>query len=157
MEQLLELETEIVETLCLFERFFLPSFFDIMVHLTVHLGREARLGGPVHFRWMYPFKRYMKVLKDFVRNTARPEGCIAECNLAEECIQFCSEFLKKTTNVQESVDRNTEYESNSILEGRPISVGSYINLIEMETKIAHMLSFRIWQSLNLMLSKFQSQ
>jgi len=92
-----------------------------------------------------------------VRNTARPEGCIAECYLAEECIQFCGEFLKKTTNVQESVDGNTEYESNSILEGRPISAGSYINLIEMETKIAHMLSFRIWQSLNLMLSKFQSQ
>jgi len=66
MEQLLELETEIVETLCLFERFFPPSFFDIMEDLTVHLGREVRLGGPVHFRWMYPFERYMKVLKDFV-------------------------------------------------------------------------------------------
>ena len=94
MEQLLEMEAEIVETLCLFERFFPPSFFDIMVHLTVHLGREARLGGPIHFRWMYPFERYMKVLKDFVRNTTRPEGCIAECYLAVECIQFYSEFFK---------------------------------------------------------------
>ncbi|XP_048604739.1 uncharacterized protein LOC106409737 [Brassica napus] len=71
-EQLLVMEAEIVETLCLFERYFPPSFFDIMVHLTVHLGREARLVGPVHFRWMYPFERYMKVLKNFVRNTARP-------------------------------------------------------------------------------------
>jgi len=51
------LETEIVETLCMFKRFFPPTFFDIMVHLTIHLGREARLGGPVHFRWMYPFER----------------------------------------------------------------------------------------------------
>ena len=51
------MEAEIVETLCMFERFFPPSFFDIMVHLTVHLGREARLCGPVHFRWMYPFER----------------------------------------------------------------------------------------------------
>lgn len=51
------MEAEIVETLCMFERFFPPTFFDIMVHLTVHLGREARLGGPVHFRWMYPFER----------------------------------------------------------------------------------------------------
>ncbi|CAE6074609.1 unnamed protein product [Arabidopsis arenosa] len=75
---------------------------------------------------------------DFVRNTARPEGCIAECYLAEECIQFCSEFLKKTTNVQESVDRNTEYENNTILEGRPISRGISFNLTEMEKKIAHM-------------------
>ena len=138
MEQLLEMEAEIVETLCLFERFFPPSFFDIMVHLTVHLGREARLAGPVHFRWMYPFERYMKVLKDFVRNTARPEGCIAECYLAEECIQFCSEFLKKTTKVQEKADRNTEYENNSILGGRPISAGTFISLTEMERKIAHL-------------------
>ncbi|XP_056848084.1 uncharacterized protein LOC108815770 isoform X2 [Raphanus sativus] len=137
-EQLLVMEAEIVETLCLFERFFPPSFFDIMVHLTVHLGREARLGGPVHFRWMYPFERYMKVLKDFVRNTARPEGCIAESYLAEECMRFCSEFLKKTTNVEDKVDRNMEYENSTILEGRPISTGTSITLSEMEKKIAHL-------------------
>jgi len=70
----------------------------------------------------------MKVLKDFVRNPARPEGCIAESYLAEECIRFCSEFLKKTTNVQEKVDRNMEYENNSILEGRPISSGTTFTL-----------------------------
>ena len=57
IEQISVMEAEIVETLCMFERFFPPSFFDIMVHLTVHLGREARLCGPVHFRWMYPFER----------------------------------------------------------------------------------------------------
>ncbi|KAG7567797.1 Transposon En/Spm-like [Arabidopsis thaliana x Arabidopsis arenosa] len=137
-EHILTLEAEVVETLYMFERFFPPSFFDIMVHLTVHLGREARLGGPVHFRWMYPFERYMKVLKHFVKNTARPEGCIAECYLAEECIQFCNEFLKKTTNVQEKVDKNTEYDNSSILEGRPISTGKTFSLTEMEKKIAHM-------------------
>ncbi|XP_048624651.1 uncharacterized protein LOC106417121 [Brassica napus] len=138
MEKLLVMEAEIVETLCLFERYFPPSLFDIMLHLTVHLGREARLGGPVHFRWMYPFERYMKVLKDFVRNPARPEGCIAECYLAEECIRFCSEFLKKTTNVQEKQDRNTEYENNSILEGRPITTATSVTLTETEKRIAHL-------------------
>ena len=70
----------------------------------------------------------MKVLKDFVRNPAWPEGCIAESYLVEECIRFCSEFLKKTTNVQEKVDRNMEYENNSILEGRPISSGTTFTL-----------------------------
>ena len=34
-EKLLVMEAEIVETLCLFERFFPPSFFDIMVHFEV--------------------------------------------------------------------------------------------------------------------------
>ncbi|CAE5974205.1 unnamed protein product [Arabidopsis arenosa] len=108
-EQILTLDAEVVETLCMFERFVPPSFFDIMVNLTVHLGREARL-----------------------------EGCIGECYLAEECIQFCNEFWEKTTNVQEKADRNTEYENNSILEGRPISTGKSISLSEMEKKIAHM-------------------
>ncbi|XP_013608049.1 PREDICTED: uncharacterized protein LOC106314771 [Brassica oleracea var. oleracea] len=83
-------------------------------------GREARLGGPVHFRWMYPFERYMKVLKDYVRNTARPEGCIAESYLAEECM------------------KNTEYESHSILEGRPISAGRSFTLTDTDKKIAHL-------------------
>lgn len=80
----------------------------------------------------------MKVLKDFVRNTARPEGFIAESYLAEECIRFCSEFLKKTTNVQDKMDRNIEYENNSILEGLPISTGTSITLTEMEKKVAHL-------------------
>lgn len=61
-EKLLNLENEIAETLCEFERFFPPSFFDIMVHLPVHLAREARLCGPVQFRWMYPFERLVTLI-----------------------------------------------------------------------------------------------
>ena len=137
-EQILAMEAEIVETLCMFERYFPPSFFDIMVHLTVHLGREARLGGLVHFRWMYPFERYIKVLKEFVQNTTRLEGCISECYLAEECIQFCNNVLKKTSNFQAKADKNIEYENNSILEGLPTSAGRSISLTDLEKKIAHM-------------------
>lgn len=39
------------------EKIFLPSFFTIMVHLVIHLVYEARIGGPVHYRWMYPIER----------------------------------------------------------------------------------------------------
>ena len=45
-----ELQNEIVVTLCFFEKYFPPSFFDIMVHLTMHLVREVRLCGPIYFR-----------------------------------------------------------------------------------------------------------
>jgi hypothetical protein len=58
-EKLQSLEDEVAETLCMLERFFPPSFFDIMVHLIIHLGREARLCGPVQYRWMYPFERLL--------------------------------------------------------------------------------------------------
>ena len=51
------LEADIAETLSLLEVIFLPSFFDIMVHLMVHLPAQARIAGPVHFRSMWPVER----------------------------------------------------------------------------------------------------
>ena len=59
-----EVHNELVVTLCLLEKYFSPSFFDIMLHLVVHLIREVWLCGSVYFRWIYPFGRYMKVLKE---------------------------------------------------------------------------------------------
>jgi hypothetical protein len=38
------------------EMLFPPSFFNVMVHLVVHLAEEAKVGGPVHYRWMYPIE-----------------------------------------------------------------------------------------------------
>jgi len=48
-----DLENEAIILLCQLEMYFPPSFFDIMVHLIVHLVREIRLYGPVFLRWMY--------------------------------------------------------------------------------------------------------
>jgi hypothetical protein len=52
-----KLQIEIVLILCRTEMLFPPSFFTVMVHLVVHLAEEAKLGGPVHFQWMYPIER----------------------------------------------------------------------------------------------------
>ncbi|XP_025607933.1 uncharacterized protein [Arachis hypogaea] len=93
LEEIDLLELEIVETLCQLERIFPLSFFDIMVHLPIHLANEVRLGGLVQFCWMYPPERYMCTLKSYVRNRSRPEGSIAEAYLAEECLTFCSRYL----------------------------------------------------------------
>ncbi|XP_052297276.1 uncharacterized protein LOC127902408 [Citrus sinensis] len=88
-----QLQEELVITLCLLQQYFPPSFFDIMIHLTVHLVEQVRLCGPVYLRWMYPFERQMKTLKDYVRNRYRPEGCIVESYIAEEALAFCAEYL----------------------------------------------------------------
>ena len=58
VEILEEMEKNIAMTLCKLERIFIPAFFDVMVHLVVHLATEAKLAGPVPFRWQYPFERY---------------------------------------------------------------------------------------------------
>ena len=88
-----KLQQEIIEILCQLEINFPPAFFDIMVHLPVHLCNEIELGGPVHQRWMYSIERYLGKLKRYVRNKSRPEGSIAEGYLAEECLTFCARFL----------------------------------------------------------------
>jgi hypothetical protein len=41
------MKTEIPVILCKFEKIFPPAFFDVMVHLAVHLPDEAMLRGPV--------------------------------------------------------------------------------------------------------------
>jgi hypothetical protein len=44
-----------------------------MIHLSYHIVEELDMCGPVTTRWMYPVERYMKTLKNYVQNTARPE------------------------------------------------------------------------------------
>ncbi|XP_071735372.1 uncharacterized protein [Rutidosis leptorrhynchoides] len=56
---LFNMEKDIGKILCDLERIFQPSFFDVMIHLSVHLASEDRLGGHVHYRWMYPIERYL--------------------------------------------------------------------------------------------------
>jgi hypothetical protein len=73
-----KLSSSIKETLCRLEMIFPPAFFDIMMHLPVHIAEEAKLGGPVSYRWMYPVERYLLTLKGYVRNKAHPEGSIAQ-------------------------------------------------------------------------------
>jgi hypothetical protein len=107
------LEDEIAEVLCQLEMVFPPSFFDVMVHLPIHLANEARLGGPVQFRWMYPIERYLCKLKGYVRNRSRPEGSIAEGYLAEEAITLCSRYLH--TSVDTRLNRRSRNCDNSDL------------------------------------------
>ena len=91
-------KVDIIAILCKLELIYPPAFFDIMVHLLLHLPDEAIAGGPVCMRWMFPFERYMKKLKNYVRNKAKPEGSIAEGYVAEEALSFCSMYLRDVKN-----------------------------------------------------------
>ncbi|XP_074356133.1 uncharacterized protein LOC141695821 [Apium graveolens] len=88
-----KLQADIIVTLCQFEMYFSFSFFDIMVHLVVHLVREVKLCGPLYLRHMYPFERFLCTLKGYVKNRYRPEGSIVEAYSIEEAIEFCTEYL----------------------------------------------------------------
>ncbi|XP_074271359.1 uncharacterized protein LOC141595291 [Silene latifolia] len=92
-----KLQADVVETLCQLEMYFPPSFFDISLHLVVHLVREAKLLGPVHLRDMYAFERYMGILKGYTTNRYRSDASIVEGYIAGEVIGFCKDYL---ANVQ---------------------------------------------------------
>ncbi|XP_066323130.1 uncharacterized protein [Miscanthus floridulus] len=92
------LKVEIPLILCKLEKIFPPAFFDVMVHLAVHLPDEALLRGPIQYGWMYPIERRLGTLKIFVRNRARPEGSIAEAYMASDTLTFCSSYMEDIDN-----------------------------------------------------------
>jgi hypothetical protein len=94
LDVLQKLKIGISIILCKLEKIFPPAFFDVMVHLAVHLPEEAILRGPVQYGWMYPVERRLCTLKHSVRNQARPEGSIAEAYVANEALTFCSSTTK---------------------------------------------------------------
>ncbi|KAL3618846.1 hypothetical protein CASFOL_037294 [Castilleja foliolosa] len=131
--ELEKMKGDICLIMCKLEKIYPPAFFDIMVHLSIHLPDEALLGGPVQFRWMYPIERFLCGLKQSVRNKARPEGSVAEAYIAKECLTFCSMYLKGIETRFNRDDRNNDIEFNdslSIFEQkcRPVGATTLVNL-----------------------------
>ncbi|WMV46923.1 hypothetical protein MTR67_040308 [Solanum verrucosum] len=95
LEELDCLEVEIIETINQLERIFPHTFFDIMIHLPIHLANEVRLGGPVQNRWMYSTEKEMGTFKSYIRNRRYPEGCIAETRVGIDCMNLFSKYLHR--------------------------------------------------------------
>lgn len=77
--------------------------------------------------------RYLRKLKSNVRNKARPEGSIALAYLADECLTFCSRYLRRTETKFNRQERNFEGPRIQVTElpifqnnGRPLNRGKGI-------------------------------
>ena len=77
-DELDAMQKDIARILSELEMFFPPSFFDIMVHLSVHLVDDIKLCGSVFLRNMYPFERFMGILKHLCRNRYHLEASIMQ-------------------------------------------------------------------------------
>lgn len=109
-----DLLKDVAMTLCILEMHLPPSFFDVMTHLLVHVVEELDLCGPLTTRWMYPIERYLKVLKKWVRNPARPEASMASGYILDEALGLASEYLIDT---KDSGPRTWEQESDASVLG----------------------------------------
>ncbi|XP_074300612.1 uncharacterized protein LOC141631904 [Silene latifolia] len=115
--ELESLQKLIVTSLCQLEMYFLPSFFIIMVHLTVHLVREIKYIGPVYLTYQYHFERLMKVYKDYTSNKYRPEGCIAERAITDEALSYCYTHLSNSELIGVPKNRHSEWMMGKGLRG----------------------------------------
>jgi len=145
VDELNQLQNRVVLTLCHMEMLFPPAYFTVMVHLIVHLVEDAKIGGPVQYRWMYPIERYLGKLKSYVRNKAQPEGSIAEGYLAEESLTFCSRYLdgiETIFNRIRRVDDEPDTMASSVSGlfppvGKPVGGFTYFSLSTKEKLQAH--------------------
>nr|GEW39504.1 DNA-directed RNA polymerase III subunit RPC8 [Tanacetum cinerariifolium] len=96
-DDMLKVQIKVVDILCDLELIYPPALFDIIIHLFIHLPLEALEGEPIRPRWMYPFERYMKKLKGYVRNKSKLEGSIAKGYVAEEALTFSSYYFRDVT------------------------------------------------------------
>ena len=98
-----QLQRNIAETLVRLEMHFPPTYFDISLHLLIHLVDQIRALGPMYLHQMFPFERLMKVFRRYVRNRFRPEGGMVEGWSMEEAIEFYTYYLDiKRVGVLES-------------------------------------------------------
>ena len=95
--------SDIAETLIRLEMHFPLTYFDILLHLLIHLVDQIRALGLMYLHQMFPFERLMKIFRRYVRSRFRPEGGMVEGSSIEEAIEFCTYYLDiKRVRVPES-------------------------------------------------------
>jgi hypothetical protein len=132
-EELDRMQTDIARILSSLEMFFPPSFFDVMVHLTVHLVDEIRYCGRVFLCNMYPFERFMGILKRYCRNQCHPEASNLQGYTAEEVVEFCTEYMK-----QRPIGLPLSHHEGR-LDGKPVLAGTQVCAIGDQTNQAHLM------------------
>jgi hypothetical protein len=60
----------------------------------IHLMNQIHTLGPLYLHNMFPYERYLTVLKSNVRNRVHPEGSIMEGYTTEELIKCCVDYVK---------------------------------------------------------------
>jgi hypothetical protein len=80
------LKAYIIETMCMLEMCFPPSFFDIQENLMIHLVDQILTLGPLYLHSMFSYEWYLAILKAYVQNHAHPEDCIMEGYITEKVV-----------------------------------------------------------------------
>jgi hypothetical protein len=115
------LKVHVAKTLFMLEIYFLLGFFDISTHLLINLVDDLEICGLVGTRWCYPIERYLVILKHYVCNRAKPEGCMAMGYMYDEAFGFCTKYLSLYEHTRRKMWDAYEELANvgEVLEGKP--------------------------------------
>jgi hypothetical protein len=141
IEMIQKLEKDIPVLLCKMEKKFPPRFFNPMHHLLIYIPYEAKVGGPVQYRWMYHIERVLRYLKPMVGNRARVEGYIFEAFMLKEVAYFSSVYFAEEYNVNAptiwyNVNEEPPCSNLSIFVSRGTTVGSSTSYYSTSEKAA---------------------
>ncbi|KAL0345545.1 UNVERIFIED_CONTAM: hypothetical protein Sradi_4385800 [Sesamum radiatum] len=84
-----------------------------MEHLIVHLLYEASIEGPVQYRWMYPFERFLRELKKKVENKAHVEASIIEAYIIEVIDLFTSQYFESDMQSKRTMPHRNDERTSS--------------------------------------------
>jgi len=95
--------------LCLLEKVFPPSFFDLMMHPIIHLVDEFHICGHVHIHWMYPIECAMKDLKAYMKNMCKLERSMAKKYIFYGALGLYIEYMQNFGAISRCIwDANEE-------------------------------------------------
>jgi hypothetical protein len=97
-KELDDLRAYMIETMFMLEMCFSP-FFDMQQHLMIHLVDQIHTLGPLYLHSMFPYERYLTVLKSYAWNCAHPDGSIMEGYTTEEVIECCTDYVKDVKRI----------------------------------------------------------
>jgi hypothetical protein len=92
-KELDDLKEYMIETMCMLGMCF-PPFFDIQEHLMIHLVDQIHTLGLLYLHNMFRYKRFLAVMKTYVRNHAHPKGSIMEGYTTEEVVKCYVNYVK---------------------------------------------------------------
>lgn len=89
-------------------RCILPSFFDIMINLTMYLIYENKICDPGLMRFMYPVERYLKITKEYMINRSRRKDRITYSYIIKEVLQSWSKYIPNMESIGLPSDRYSD-------------------------------------------------
>jgi hypothetical protein len=65
----------------------------MMIHLIIHLVDELEICGPVGAMWCYPMETYLLILKNKMKNRAKPKACMAFGYMYDKALGFYTKYF----------------------------------------------------------------